>query len=101
MKLASVLIRHLKTEDWILYPRLSRSSDGHVVATSRAFTEEMGGLAREFGDYCERWRAYEIEHDWKGYQRETATILRVLARRMRREGRELYPLLEVTERSVA
>lgn len=96
MKLASELIRHLKTEDWILYPRLLTSSNSRVAETSRAFSEEMGGLAKEFRDYAERWVAYAIESDWKGYRRETAEILRVMAQRMKREERELYPLLETT-----
>jgi hypothetical protein len=94
MKLASMLIRHLKSEDWILYPRLLKSSDAKVAATSHAFVEEMGGLAKAFGDYSDRWTAYEIEQNWKGYQRETAEILNLLARRMVREERELYTLLD-------
>ena len=94
MKLASELISHLKTEDWVLYPQLMASSDRRVAETSRAFSEEMGGLAKAFGDYANRWTAYTIESDWKGYRRETTEILKILSRRMAREERELYPLLE-------
>jgi len=94
MRLASELIRHLKTEDWILYPRLLASSDRHTAETSRVFSNEMGGLAEAFGNYVDRWVAFEIESDWKGYRRDTAKILGILARRISREERELYPLLE-------
>jgi iron-sulfur cluster repair protein YtfE (RIC family) len=96
MKLASELIRHLKTEDWVLYPQLMASSERRVAETARAFSEEMGGLAKAFGDYANRWTAIAIESDWKGYRRETTEILKILSRRMAREERELYPLLETT-----
>jgi iron-sulfur cluster repair protein YtfE (RIC family) len=101
MKLASELTRHLKTEDWILYPRLLLSSDRHVAETSRAFSQEMGGLAKEFREYADRWVAYAIDSDWKGFQRETTEILTVLARRMKREEQELYPLLEAPSQASA
>ncbi len=94
MKLASGLIRHLKTEDWILYPALLASSNKRVAVTARAFSASMGGLAENFKDYSARWNAGAIENDWSGYCRETAEILRVLTLRMKFEERDLYPLLE-------
>jgi hypothetical protein len=94
MRLASGLIRHLKTEDWVLYPRLVRSSDERVAVTARAFNAEMGGLAKDFGDYAERWGADAIENDWEGYRSSTAEILRLLKQRMVLEERDLYPLLD-------
>jgi hypothetical protein len=94
MKLTSALVRHLKTEDWVLYPSLLGSSNERVALTARVFSTEMGGLAAEYGDYANRWGADAIDGDWMGYQRETANILRVLTLRMSREERDLYPLLE-------
>jgi hypothetical protein len=94
MKLASGLIGHLKREDWILYPKLLRSSDGRVAVTARAFSAEMGGLATEFGGYTERWRASAIENVWAGYRIATAEVLQLLKLRMVREERDLYPLPE-------
>jgi hypothetical protein len=94
MRLASGLIRHLKTEDWVLYPKLLRSSDEQIAVTARAFSAEMGGLAKEFGGYAERWGADAIENDWEGYRSATAEIIRVLKLRMVREERDLYPLLD-------
>jgi hypothetical protein len=67
-----------------------------VALTSKAFSAEMRGLAKEFGEYTDRWGAVAIERDWRGYQRETAEILRVLTLRMEREERDLYPLLRAT-----
>ena len=94
MNLTCALIRHLKTEDWVRYPRLLRSANERISLTSRVFGAEMGGLAAEFGDNANRWGSDAIEEDWKGYQLETADILRILTLRMDREERDLYPLLE-------
>ena len=94
MKLTSVLTCHLKAEDWVLYPSLLRSSNEQVVTTARAFSASMGELASDFHNYVRRWRSTEIGEDWEGYQRETSEILRVLTLRMKREDRDLYPLLD-------
>ena len=94
MKLASGLIHHLKSEDWILYPALLASSDEKVALTARAFSASMGGLSSEFKTYSDRWNAEAINTNWKGYQCETFEILRALGLRMTREERDLYPLLD-------
>src|SRR5688500_19001048 len=43
-ELRSTLIRHLKAEDWILYPRLFKSPDPVIAETALRFNTEMGGL---------------------------------------------------------
>jgi hypothetical protein len=96
MELASALIYHLKSEDWVLYPPLLNSSDARVADTARAFSEEMGGLAKIFKDYTERWGADAIEADWTSYQYATREILGAMSYRMKREERDLYPLLVTT-----
>ncbi len=98
-ELSSTLIRHLKAEDWILYPKLLGSSDTAVVATARKFNDEMGGLAAAFMAYSEKWGPLAIERDWAGYREETATIADALTQRITRENRELYPLLERFDRA--
>jgi len=94
MKLATALTRHLKTEDWVVYPALLRSNNELVATTARTFSASMGQLATEFHAYVKRWGATEISDDWEGYQRETAEILRMLSLRIKREDRDLYPLLD-------
>ena len=47
-KLSSLLIAHLKAEDWVLYPPLLSSADSKVAETARHFVDEMGGLAQAF-----------------------------------------------------
>jgi len=101
MRLASELIRHLKSEDWILYPTLLASPHKNVALIARAFSASMGGLASEFKTHCDRWGADAITHNWKGYQSETTKILRALTLRITREERDLYPLLDSAKQAAA
>lgn len=98
-ELTSTLIRHLKGEDWILYPKLLGSSDPAVVATARRFNDEMSGLAGAFMAYSEKWGQLAIERDWNGYRQETAAIVQALSDRITRENRELFPLLDRFDRA--
>lgn len=93
-ELSSALIRHLKAEDWLLYPRLLVSPNQVVARTALSFSNEMGGLDQAYTDYAERWGSYAIEADWDAYRKETAAIIEALWDRIRRENDELYPLLE-------
>ena len=98
-KLSSVLIAHLKAEDWVLYPPLLSSADHKVAEIARQFVDEMGGLAQAFTVYVERWDALSIESDWPRYQRESHGIIEALTNRITRENRDLYPLLERIDRA--
>ena len=90
-------IRHLKAEDWVLYPRLLVSTDLRVARTARAFSNEMGSLAKEFTTYAQFWGSSAIARDWEGYCRETARILDDLTQRITREHTDLYPLLQALD----
>lgn len=96
-ELISAVMRHLKAEDWVLYPRLFASPDKRVAQTARSFSEEMGGLAKEFTAYAQRWGSFAIEGDWAGYRHETTRIIGDLTQRITRENRDLYPLLEALD----
>jgi hemerythrin-like domain-containing protein len=98
-KLSSLLIAHLKAEDWVLYPPLLTCADPKVAETARHFVDEMGGLAQAFTVYVERWDALSIESGWPRYQRESRGIIEALTNRIIRENQELYPLLERIERA--
>lgn len=92
-ELISAVIRHLKAEDWVLYPRLFVSIDSRVAQTARSFSEEMGGLAKEFTAYAQYWGSFAIEDDWAGYRLDTNRIIGDLTQRITRENTDLYPLL--------
>jgi hypothetical protein len=93
-ELASMLIAHLKLEDWALYPPLIGSGEAELASAGQAFKDEMGGLAPAFLAYCEKWSANTINADWNGYREDTHRILEALTTRLARENRELLPLLE-------
>ena len=93
-KLRENLVRHLKCEDWILYPRLMATGDQELMRITRDFEIEMGDLAADFTAYDEKWTGERVAADWAGFCRETAAIFDMLAARVEREERELYPLAE-------
>lgn len=98
-KLSSVLIAHLKAEDWVLYPPLLSSADPTVAATAKQFVDEMGGLAQAYAVFSEKWDALSIEADWAHYRAEAKGIIDALTSRIVRENRDLYPLLEKLQRA--
>lgn len=98
-KLSSVLIAHLKAEDWVVYPPLLSCDDPQIAATAKQFVDEMGGLAQAYSVFNERWDALSIESDWAGYRKAAGGIIEALSNRIVRENRELYPLLEKVQRA--
>ncbi len=98
-ELSSVLITHLKAEDWVLYPRLLMSQDRYLAATARVFNQDIGGLANAFAAYSERWNASAIAVDWTGYCLDSRGIIDGITNRITREDRDLYPLLDKLERA--
>jgi hypothetical protein len=98
-ELSSLLIAHLKTEDWLLYPPLLASADSHIASVARAFSVEMGGLAAAFRVYCAKWGANAIVDNWAGYCGDSRHLIDVLTTRITRENRELYPLLDRLKRA--
>ena len=93
LDLATTLIGHLKSEDWLLYPDLLDNSDPRIVLLARRFCAEMGDLSKAFLDYSERWMKVPIGEYWTDFCRETRAITDALIERIEREDRLLYPLL--------
>jgi iron-sulfur cluster repair protein YtfE (RIC family) len=98
-ELSSTLIAHLKSEDWVLYPKLLASSERDIAAAARSFSDEMGGLAGAYMAYVDRWTATSIMVDWAGYCADSRRIIEALTIRIERENRELYPMLEALDRA--
>jgi len=92
--LRDTLVRHLKCEDWALYPRLRAAGDHRLKQLAQEFVDEMGHLAGDFMSYDTRWTAEAVEADWPGFCEETTGILDAMAMRMEREDRDLYPAAE-------
>ena len=92
--LASVLIRHLKVEDWVVYPALLKSEDQKVRETAGKFQQQMGSLAAGFRAHMEKWTSLSIQEDWSSYRSEATTLLKVLEQRVKCEEDTLYPLAQ-------
>ena len=88
------LVRHLKCEDWVLYPRLKASGDDMLKRLAGEFVHEMGHLAEEFMAYDARWTPESIVGDWPGFRRETEAVLDAIGMRIEREEADLYPAAE-------
>ncbi len=99
--LRDALVRHLKCEDWILYPRLMATGDAELIGITREFELEMGGLSADFIAYDDKWTGSRVEADWPGFCRETQVVFEMLAMRVEREERELYPLADTLYASAA
>ncbi len=92
--LRDTLLRHLKCEDWILYPRLKSSGNAEVVTLAGEFVREMGHIAQDFAAYDAKWTVARIADDWPGFCSETEVVLHVLGIRIERENCDLYPVAE-------
>ncbi len=95
--LRDTLVRHLKCEDWVLYPRLMTSGDAGAATLARAFEAEMGCIAADFAAYDDRWNTARAVTEWAAFRAETAAILGALGGRIDREDQELYPLAEALD----
>ena len=93
-ELSVILVAHLKAADCLLYPRLRASDDAQIAAVARSFGEEMGGLAAAYADYCGKWTAEAIAAGWAEYCSDSRDLIDALTTRIRRESRELFPMLE-------
>lgn len=93
-RLRETLVRHLKCEDWILYPRLRATGDAELMHITREFELEMGDLAAEYVAYDDKWTAGRVAAQWTEFSRETIEVFGALATRVEREERELYPLAD-------
>ncbi|WP_422059009.1 hemerythrin domain-containing protein [Sphingopyxis sp.] len=92
--LRDTLVRHLKCEDWALYPRLRATGDLELNRLATEFVDEMGHIAGDFAAYDARWTAEAVEARWSDFCAETIGILDALGMRIEREDRDLYPVAE-------
>lgn len=86
---------HASMENEALYPRLLAHPDAGVRETADRLQDEVGGLYQSVGAYLQRWpTSQSISGNAHDFARETFDVLRALGKRMKREDRELYPLVD-------
>jgi hypothetical protein len=89
---------HAAMEQEALYPRLLASRDPSVAEKARALAAEVGDLYEGFFGFLARWQSAEaVQTAPDEFGRETMVQLHRLGVRMKRENRELYPLVDAIE----
>jgi len=92
---ATKLRAHADAENAEVYPRLLRHRDPVVRAQAQGLLNEVDGLYDMFHEYSSKWcNGTAIEDAPVDFVRATMETFRLLARRMIRENKELYPMVE-------
>lgn len=85
---------HLLNEDKYLYPQLLKSSDEKLNSFGKKYYEEMKDVSTAYEDYKSRYNTgSKIKQNIAGFIEETKQVFKLLANRVNREEKELYPLL--------
>ncbi|MCL6477266.1 MAG: hemerythrin domain-containing protein [Peptococcaceae bacterium] len=93
-ELSGKITVHLTAEDKFLYPKLMGTPNKLIQTTAQRFVDEMGNLAKVFGDYKSKYLApSNIKADPKGFIQESEVVFAALQKRIDLEKKELYPLL--------
>ena len=95
--LRDTLVRHLKCEDWVLYPRLKASGDAGLIRIATEFVDEVGDIATDFERYDGKWTEDRVDAEWPAFCRETRFVLDLLEIRIARENQDLYPAVEALD----
>jgi hypothetical protein len=91
---------HAAMEQEALYPRLLASESPHVAAKAQELLDEIGPIYQAFFAFLARWsESARIQADPETFCRETTAELHRLARRLRRENEELYPMVDALDRA--
>ncbi len=91
---AKKLVLHLAMEDQALYPTLFAFPDKKIQKLARQFMDEMGHIAQNFKSFINKWQhVADIESKPSIFIAETKQLFSVLEKRIEREDKELYPLI--------
>ncbi|WP_457309058.1 hemerythrin domain-containing protein [Sphingomonas sp. UYAg733] len=90
--LSDALIRHLHTEDSMIYPLLMGGKDASAAAAAHDFVAEFKDLIGDWTTYMGAWPETRIAAEWPAFTSVTLDLIRRLSGRVRRENELLYPL---------
>jgi ElaB/YqjD/DUF883 family membrane-anchored ribosome-binding protein len=87
----------LAIEDRILYPTLQKGTDQRLADMSRAYQEEMKGIANAYISFARKWgKVAAIAEKAEQFRQEANTVLKTLHTRMQKENTEFYPAVEAS-----
>ena len=86
-----LLVRHLKCEDWILYPRINASLDKELSHLADRVFAEYGDLADRLMSYMDQWTVAAMRAEWQAYCVDTLSLLDHMDRRSAMEETVLFP----------
>lgn len=94
-KLSGKLNVHLTMEDKSLYPSLLNHTDPNLKLIANRFIKEMGGIKEVFGGYLKKWPTpSSIQANAAEFVAETKNIFSALSKRIEKEDKELYSLVD-------
>jgi hemerythrin superfamily protein len=89
---------HAAMEEEALYPRLLAHKDEELRQKARALLDEVGSLYGEYFAFSARWlKPGAIEEETSAFGEDLFRVLKLLGKRLRRENRELYPLVDALD----
>jgi hemerythrin-like domain-containing protein len=91
LRFDALLVRHLKCEDWILYPRISASLDRDISHLGDRVFSQYGDLADRLMEYMDQWTGDAIHADWDGHRSAVEALLDHAERRAVAEEQILFP----------
>ncbi len=95
VSISAIIKLHLSSEDRVLYPALSASSDSAAVRTAERFKSEMGAIAAAYSEFSRKWiLASRVAAEPEAFREDANRVFKALHERIQRENRELYPLAE-------
>lgn len=94
-KLAGKLSVHLHMEDNALFPSIEKYNDATLNSMLKVFIAEMGGLKDAFSKYANKWANPDhIKINATEFINETKAVFNALAKRIEKENKELYKLID-------
>lgn len=94
-KLTGKLTLHLAMEDKVLYPSLLGSSDGGAKGVAQKYMTEMGGIAKAYEQYSQKWKTPQvIQANPEQFCGDTKNLFDALGKRIAKEESELYPMYD-------
>ena len=88
-----VLTRHLKHEEWAVYPALLNHRDAATRTIAGAIGKESMAFSEDIARYARDWTATRIVAEWESFRGVTKAMMERLLDRIEIEDNRLYPLL--------